>query len=73
MPLSNPIPFLLQKLGKGPGMMALAFTELILAYFLAKGGVDLNPYAVVIGAINVPVFGGGAWKAAAEAKNGRKS
>ena len=71
MSLTNPIPFLLQKLGKGPGMMALAFTEVILAYFLSQGGTDLTGYALVLGAVNVPVFGGGAWKAHSEAKNGK--
>jgi hypothetical protein len=57
-------------LGKGAGYVALAFFEAMLGAALAYFGKDLTGFAAVVVAVNAGVFGGGAWKAAAEAKNG---
>jgi len=57
-------------LGKGPGMVGLGFFEATLGAILAYTGKDLVGYAGVLTAINIGVYGGGAWKASAEAKNG---
>jgi hypothetical protein len=60
----------IQLLGKGPGYVALAVAELGVGAWLAARGADLSGFALILGAVNAGVYGGGAWKAAAEAKNG---
>jgi hypothetical protein len=62
---------LIQLLGKGPGYVALAVAELIAGTWLATRGSDLSGFALVLGAVNAGVYGGGVMKAMAEAKNGR--
>jgi hypothetical protein len=61
---------LVQLLGKGPGYVALAVAELGVGAWLAARGADLSGFALVLGAVNAGVYGGGAWKVAAEARNG---
>jgi len=59
----------LRTFGKGPGFLALAFFEVAAGFIIAYYKPDaLAGLATVLGAVNVPVYGGGAWKAAAEAK-----
>ena len=58
------------RLGKGAGYITLGFFEVSLGGVLAYLNRDLSGYALVVGAVNAGVFGGGAIKAAAEAKNG---
>ncbi len=56
-------------LGKGPGYVALAVFETILGFALALRQPDaLDGFALVLGAVNVAVYGGGAVNAFA--KNG---
>lgn len=57
-------------LGKGPGFLLLALIEVAITAILLAKGIDGTGIAAALGAINIPVYGGGAWKAAAEAKNG---
>lgn len=62
---------MLKMLGKGPGFMGLAMMEVIIGSALtAWAGVDATSLAVLYGAVNIPVYGGGAWKYAAKVKNG---
>jgi len=60
----------LSKFGKGPGFMAFAFVELGVAALLLRAGVGGTDIGLALGPINVALYGGGAWKAAAEARNG---
>lgn len=57
-------------ISKGPGYILLAFAELGVGTFLAARGADLSGFALILGAVNAGVYGGGAAKAMAEAKNG---
>ncbi len=59
--------------GKGPGYVLLGFAEVACGTWLASRGADLSGFALILGAVNAGVFGGGAWKAAAKARNGIKS
>jgi hypothetical protein len=61
---------LLQLAGKGPGYIALAFLEVAIAGGLLSRGIDGSAIAAAFGAINLGVYGGGAFKVASEARNG---
>lgn len=61
---------LMAGLGKGPGYVALGFAEALAGAVLVYYGRDVSGYAAVVTAVNVGVFGGGAWKVSAEARNG---
>ena len=62
--------YLFRSLGKGPGLTLVGLLQTGLGYTLALQGKDLAGFAYVVGAVNVGLFGGAAWKAAAEARNG---
>ena len=57
-------------LGKGGGFTAIALTEVTAGFVLGYYSKDLVGFATILGAVNAGFYGGGAWKAAAEAKNG---
>lgn len=59
-------------LGKGPGLVGLAYLEAGLLYVLAyvKPESNWTGIAMVLGAVNAGVYGGGAYKAGMEAKHG---
>jgi hypothetical protein len=61
---------LLRLLGKGPGFAGFAYfvgAGLMLLTYLK---VDVAPLALPLGVLCAGYYGGGGWKAAAEAKNG---
>ena len=56
----------LVSLGKGPGFILIAFAEVVAGGACAYLGKDLVGLATVFGAINVPLYGAGAWKASSD-------
>jgi hypothetical protein len=57
--------------GKGGGFMAFAFFTAGGTMLLRARGVEVASLTGPLGVIAAGLFGGGAWKAAAEAKNGK--
>ena len=55
-------------LGKSPGFIVLALVEVVLAVTLIYIGKDVGYLPAIYGAINVPVYGAGAWKASSDNK-----
>lgn len=62
------------RFGKGEGFIFLAIIEvaIIVAVAIAQPEALAN-LTGPLGAVNIPVYGGGAWKAASEAKNGKSN
>lgn len=56
--------------GKGPGFMAFAFFSAGLLFLLRAKGIEVASLTGPLGVISGGLYAGGAWKAAAEAKNG---
>jgi hypothetical protein len=61
---------ILRLFGKGPGFMAFAFFTTGVTLLLRAQGVEVASLTGPLGVIAAGLYGGGAWKAAAEAKNG---
>lgn len=61
---------LLRLFGKGPGFMAFAFLCAAALFILTYLKVDVTPLTGPLSVLCVGLYGGGAWKASAEAKNG---
>lgn len=55
-------------LGKGPGYVLVAMIEVGIAAIVAHFGKDLTGLSLVYGAINVPFYGSGVWKAVSDNK-----
>jgi hypothetical protein len=61
---------LLYSFGKGPGFVMFGFLQTLLAAWLLKTGIGGAEIGFAFGPIAVALYGAGAWKASAEAKNG---
>lgn len=57
-------------LGKGPGIVGFAYFAAILLFILSLLEKDVAGLTGPLGLLTAGLFGGSAWKAAAEAKNG---
>ena len=55
-------------LGKGPGYVLVAILQVLVAAVAAHFGKDLTGLSLVYGAINVPFYGTGVWKAMSDNK-----
>lgn len=61
---------ILKLIGRGPGYILLAALQACIGGALALRGCDLSGYAMVLGAVNVAAYGGGAWKAHTDSRSG---
>jgi hypothetical protein len=68
MSISERLANLTVLLGKGPGYVLVALLEVAVACVIAHLGKDLSGLAYVFGAINVPFYGTGVWKAMSDNK-----
>mgnify|MGYP001560333384 CR=1 FL=1 len=57
--------------GRGPGFMGFAYLCAAALFVLTYLRVDVSGLTGPLGVVCVGLYGGGAWKAAAEARNGQ--
>jgi len=68
MTFSEHIVQLTVAMGKGPGYVLVAILQVLVAAVAAHFGKDLTGLSLVYGAINVPFYGTGVWKAMSDNK-----